>query len=92
MRTRFTAAFLDWLDSVGDVVTRARIQFRIDRLALDHKDGAVAADASEKPDRGPENRWPRTAEQDHLPKRLLRVFFAFVLVDSGFSSGGWLAA
>ena len=33
MRTRFTAAFLDWLDSVGDVVTRARIQFRIDRLA-----------------------------------------------------------
>jgi hypothetical protein len=25
--------FLDWLDSVSDVVTRARIQFRIDRLA-----------------------------------------------------------
>ena len=33
MRTRHTAVFLDWLDSVGDVVTRARIQFRIDRLA-----------------------------------------------------------
>ena len=32
MRTRHTAAFLDWLDSVGDVVTRARIQVRIDRL------------------------------------------------------------
>ena len=33
MRTRHTAVFLDWLDSVDDVVTRARIQFRFDRLA-----------------------------------------------------------
>lgn len=33
MRTRHTAVFLDWLDSLGDVVTRTRIQFRIDRLA-----------------------------------------------------------
>lgn len=32
MRVRHTAVFLDWLDSVGDVVTRAGIQFRIDRL------------------------------------------------------------
>ena len=33
MRTRHTAVFLDWLDSLGDAATRARIQFRIDRLA-----------------------------------------------------------
>ena len=33
MPTRHTAVFLDWLDSLADAVTRARIQFRIDRLA-----------------------------------------------------------
>jgi len=32
MRVRFTAVYWDWIDSVEDVVTRARIQFRIDRL------------------------------------------------------------
>ncbi len=30
---QLTAAFLDWLDSISDVMTRARIQFRVDRLA-----------------------------------------------------------
>jgi putative addiction module killer protein len=33
MRTRLTAVYCDWLDSVEDVVTRARIQARVDRLA-----------------------------------------------------------
>lgn len=33
MRTRLAAVYCDWLDSVEDVVTRARIQARVDRLA-----------------------------------------------------------
>lgn len=32
MRTRFAAAYSEWIDSVGDVVMRARIQARVDRL------------------------------------------------------------
>lgn len=32
MRTRLTAVYWDWIDSFDDVVTRARIQSRIDRL------------------------------------------------------------
>ena len=33
MPTLFTAPYWDWIDSVEDVVTRARIQARIDRLS-----------------------------------------------------------
>ena len=32
MQIRFAAVYWDWIDSIEDVVTRARIQFRIDRL------------------------------------------------------------
>jgi putative addiction module killer protein len=33
MPTRFTAAYWDWIDSIEDPVTRARIHARIDRLS-----------------------------------------------------------
>ncbi len=33
MRVRATAVYLDWIDSLEDVVARARIQAQIDRLA-----------------------------------------------------------
>ena len=32
MRARFTAVYWDWIDSFDDIVTRARIQLRVDRL------------------------------------------------------------
>ena len=39
MQIRFAAVYWDWIDSIEDVVTRARIQFRIDRLLLDFGPG-----------------------------------------------------
>jgi len=36
MRTRFTAAYSDWIDSVEDVVTKARLLARVDRLMHGH--------------------------------------------------------
>jgi len=33
LQTRLTTVYQDWLDSVRDVATRARIQFRVDRLS-----------------------------------------------------------
>lgn len=32
MQIRFAAVYWDWIDSIENVVARARIQFRIDRL------------------------------------------------------------
>jgi len=32
MRAQFTAVYGDWIDAIDDIVTRARIQFRVDRL------------------------------------------------------------
>lgn len=33
MRTRLTAVYWNWIDSIEDIVTRARVQARVDRLA-----------------------------------------------------------